>query len=108
MRKLARMISVAGLVLTTAAGCSTYDSGRSGVASYGTDASITTQVKSRFVRDPGVSAMHLGVTTTDGVVELTGKAASVEEERRAVELARAVPGVRSVRDYIVVQPGMPQ
>ena len=39
-----------------------------------------------------------------GTVQLSGFAASAIERQRAGEIARAVPGVRSVRNDIVVRP----
>jgi hyperosmotically inducible protein len=108
MRKLGWLISSGGLCVALAAGCSTSSPNNTAVGTWSNDAAITAKVKSDFVSDPAVSAMHLGVTTNNGVVELTGKASSEEEERRAVQIARSVRGVKSVRDYIVVQPAMPQ
>lgn len=63
------------------------------------DSVITTKVKTAFVEDKQVSALNIGVTTTKGVVQLSGEG-SAAEARRASELARNVEGVRSVQNNI--------
>lgn len=64
------------------------------------DAAMTTRIKSKFVGDEQVSALDVGVKTYKGNVELTGYADNPQEIQRAVELARATPGVRSVHNDI--------
>jgi hyperosmotically inducible periplasmic protein len=64
------------------------------------DSVITAKVKSAFVADKQVSALDIKVTTFKGVVQLSGFAGSQQEIDRAVELAREVPGVKSVKNDI--------
>ena len=52
--------------------------------------------------DDHVSAGDINVNTTNGRVTLTGKIASEEERRRAVELARDTRGVQSVDDRLTL------
>jgi len=60
------------------------------------DTWITTKVKSKFAAAKGVKASDISVSTTDGVVTLTGTATSKAEKHRAVHLAKGVKGVKSV------------
>jgi len=77
--------------------------GQESAGQYVDDATITTRVKSRFAKDPTVSAMRIHVDTMKGVVHLTGTAKSEAERRQAVELARAVPDVKGVYDDMKVE-----
>jgi osmotically-inducible protein OsmY len=60
-------------------------------------------VKTKFAEDTTVSAMAIGVETMKGVVQLSGFAKSSDERSMAERLARAVPGVQSVKNDIVVR-----
>lgn len=63
---------------------------------YVSDSWITAKVKSTFIWSRGVSGGDISVTTTDGVVALTGKVESEAERELAVELAKQLRGVKSV------------
>lgn len=60
------------------------------------DSWITTKVKSKFAAAKGVKASDISVSTTDGVVTLTGTATSKSEKNHAVHIAKGVKGVKSV------------
>ncbi|MEO7052863.1 MAG: BON domain-containing protein [Rhodanobacter sp.] len=60
------------------------------------DAWITTKVKTEFGTTKGVHGTDISVTTTDGVVMLSGNVASAKEKARAVRVAKKVKGVKSV------------
>jgi hyperosmotically inducible periplasmic protein len=60
------------------------------------DSWITTKVKSKFATAKGVKASDISVSTTDGVVTLTGTATSKSEKNHAVHIAKGVKGVKSV------------
>ena len=78
-------------------------SGQSTVGQYVDDATITTRVKARFAEDKDVSAMRINVETLKGVVQLAGFATTETERSRAGQVARAVPGVQTVKNDIVVR-----
>lgn len=78
------------------AGTSTQES----TGEYLDDSAITAKVKSEFVADKQVSALDIQVSTFKGVVQLSGFAPSQQEIDRAVQLARKVPGVKSVKNDI--------
>jgi osmotically-inducible protein OsmY len=70
-----------------------------------TDASITTAVKAKMADDETVSARNIDVDTDEGYVVLKGTVSSPAEETRAIEIARSVDGVKSVRSELVVISG---
>lgn len=67
-----------------------------------TDAGITTKVKSKFAADDTVKAHQIDVTTTEGVVTLTGNVDSEAAKQQAITLARETEGVKDVQDMISV------
>jgi osmotically-inducible protein OsmY len=94
---------IAMLFIVSLTACGVFG-GQETTGQYVDDATITTRVKARFAEAPEVSALRLGVETMQGTVQLSGFAASADEKRRAVQIAREVPGVRDVRDSVVIQP----
>lgn len=72
------------------------------VADTAADAAITTQVKAALAADAQLSALRIEVDTEAGVVSLTGPAPSAEAADRATVLAKAVEGVTSVQNKLVV------
>ncbi|HEX5305290.1 MAG TPA: BON domain-containing protein [Dyella sp.] len=72
------------------------DSSNQTVPDKAADAWITTKVKSEFATTKGVDATDISVSTTDGVVTLSGHVASAAEKVKAEEVARSVKGVKSV------------
>jgi osmotically-inducible protein OsmY len=87
------------LTLSGCAGTATQES----TGEYIDDATITTKIKAAFVNDPTVSALRINVDTFKGAVQLSGFANSTAEADRAVEIARGVRGVTSVKNNIVVK-----
>jgi osmotically-inducible protein OsmY len=66
------------------------------------DASITAQVKSSLLSHHSTSAMHTGVSTTDGVVTLSGVAKNDAEKSLVTKLATDINGVTSVINKMTV------
>jgi osmotically-inducible protein OsmY len=66
------------------------------------DASITAEVKSSLMSDSATSALHTGVSTTDGVVTLTGVAKNDAEKSLVTKLASDINGVTSVINNMTV------
>lgn len=67
------------------------------------DASITSAINSRFVRDELVRAVDIHVVSRQGIVTLTGMVDSPAVSQRAVQLARGIPGVRRVDSRLTVK-----
>jgi osmotically-inducible protein OsmY len=78
--------------------------GQETVGGYVDDTTITTRVKSRFVENRAVDAASIKVETLNGTVLLSGFARNGNERSSAEEIARNVPGVRTVRNEISVRP----
>ncbi|MDT7517407.1 BON domain-containing protein [Rhodoferax sp. TBRC 17660] len=74
------------------------------MGAYVDDATITTQVKSRFVESKEVDAGAISVETMKGTVMLSGFAKSVLEKNSAERIARGVSGVRAVKNEVSVRP----
>ena len=96
-KKSAAAVLVAAALLFSA-GCSRDDGKTAGQTV--DDSAISAKVKAAFVQDPGVRAIDVKVDTHLGVVQLSGWADSAAEKARAEELAKAVPGVKSVQNKI--------
>lgn len=67
------------------------------------DSVITTKVKAAFFQDEKVSALRINVTSEKGVVQLSGFANSSMEANRAAEVARKIPGVKDVKNDILLK-----
>ena len=67
------------------------------------DSTITSKVKDAISSDPTLKDMEFTVDTTDSVVTLNGTANARDQIARAVALARAVPGVKSVTNILAVK-----
>jgi hyperosmotically inducible protein len=78
-------------------------SGHESAKEYVDDATITSRVKSRFAKDPSVSAMRIHVKTDKGVVILSGSAKNETERSEAERIAASVPDVKSVENNITVE-----
>jgi osmotically-inducible protein OsmY len=90
----------ASLILAALAGCTVIE-GRETAGEYIDDATISTRVRAEIVRDPDLKMRQINVETFRGEVQLTGFVDSAQQAARAAEVARSVPGVRSVRNDIV-------
>lgn len=69
------------------------------------DVSITTAVSAALVRDPDLSAFKINVDTKNGSVTLNGPAPTLAAKEKATTLAKAVKGVTSVDNKLVVKAG---
>jgi hyperosmotically inducible protein len=65
-----------------------------------TDVGISTKVKAKFAADDVVKSSQIEVSTTNGVVTLTGNVDSEAAKGRALELTRSTTGVVSVVDML--------
>lgn len=69
------------------------------------DSWITLKVHSQFVPEEALDESDIDVDTRAGVVTLTGTVASEAGRTRAVNIAKATDGVKSVNDRLKVVPG---
>lgn len=90
------------LLLVMLAACAGGPTQRSS-GEYVDDATITARVKAAFASAPDVDALDVNVDTYQGVVQLSGFADSRTQVARAEEIARGVPGVKSVKNGLTLK-----
>jgi len=95
--------TISSIALLTATGCAV-TRGQESVGAYVDDATITTQIKSRYVENKAVDASSIRVETLNGTVMLSGFAKDATEKTTAESIARKVNGVKSVKNEIAVRP----
>lgn len=78
--------------------------GQETVGAYVDDATITTQVKAKMIDNKDVDAGAIKVETLNGTVMLSGFAKSDKERSAAEQIARAINGVKSVKNEIAIRP----
>jgi hyperosmotically inducible periplasmic protein len=100
-RAIALAVLLGATLVTT--GCAVMR-GQESAGAYVDDATITTQVKAKFVEDKTVDAGAINVETLKGTVALSGFAKTGAERAQAEQLARNVKGVREVRNNVTVKP----
>jgi len=66
------------------------------------DATITTRVKTSFVNDPTVGLERIDVDTFKGIVTLSGRVKTKQQEDKAIELARKIRGVADVKSTLQI------
>jgi len=87
------------LALLSSLGCASTPTQES-TGQYFDDSVITTKVKAAIFDEPSLKSTEIKVTTIKGVVELSGHVSSSSEIRKAVEVAREVKGVQSIRNNL--------
>ena len=85
------------LTLLTAVGCAS-TSKSEGTGEYVDDVMITSKVKAAILGESTLKSAEINVETFKGVVQLSGFVTSQAAASKAVELARAVKGVSSVKN----------
>jgi hyperosmotically inducible protein len=99
MNKFSKTLSAAflAIALVSVVGCASTSQSQ-GTGEYIDDAVITTKVKAALFDDPVTKAYEIKVETYNRVVQLSGFVSSQNEANRAVEVARGVSGVTSVKN----------
>jgi osmotically-inducible protein OsmY len=69
-----------------------------GTGEYIDDTVITTKVKAAVFNEPSLKSAEINVETFKGVVQLSGFVNSQADINKAVEVARGVKGVKSVKN----------
>lgn len=70
---------------------------------YMDDAAITAKITADFLSDPLLKVSQINVTTTKGVVKLSGTVDSEQSIDRAMEITQSVEDVKSVENSLVVK-----
>jgi hyperosmotically inducible protein len=66
------------------------------------DSGVSTRVRTALLNDPQVAATNITVTSTNGVVTLSGRVRTPAEVDRAIVVARQTAGVTDVRSELAV------
>ncbi len=99
------MAALSAVALAGLAACASEPARKqAGGEEYLDDATTTAKVKTAIATDAGArTAAAVNVETYRGVVQLTGFIDSQDQGQRAVEAARKVAGVRSVKNDLRVK-----
>jgi osmotically-inducible protein OsmY len=99
MKHLIRYFAAFFLALTllAAAGCASVEK-QAGTGEYVDDSVITTKIKALLLNEPNLRSGQINVETFKGVVQLSGFVNSSADIDRAIEIARSVKGVESVKN----------
>ena len=79
------------------------DSTKSSVSGYAGDAATTSEIKAKLLADDIVPSRNVKVETTNGVVQLSGTVKSQAQSERAEGIAKAIDGVKSVKNDLTVK-----
>ncbi|ADZ41077.1 TPA: molecular chaperone OsmY [Yersinia enterocolitica] len=74
------------------------------VSEYAGDAATTSSIKAKLLADDIVPSRKIKVETTDGVVQLSGNVENKAQAERAESIAKAVNGVKSVKNDLSIKP----
>ncbi len=88
---------IIAVMFATVLGCAS-TSKQSGTGEYIDDTVITTKVKAAVLNEPSLKSAEINVETFKGVVQLSGFVSSEADINKAVEVARSVEGVTSVKN----------
>jgi osmotically-inducible protein OsmY len=69
------------------------------------DATITTRVKTALLNEPDIAIARIEVDTFKGVVTLSGRLKSKEDEAKAIAAARKINGVTDVKSNLQIGQG---
>jgi osmotically-inducible protein OsmY len=90
------------ILLASLLGCAA-TSTKEGTGEYFDDTAITTKVKAAIFDEPSLKSTEINVETFKGTVQLSGFVSSRADINKAVELARGVKGVTSVKNDMRVK-----
>ncbi len=85
------------LIVSLGMGCASTPM-HEGTGEYVDDAVLTTKVKAAIFNEPTLKSAEINVETFKGVVQLSGFVNSQGDISKAVEVARGVSGVKSVKN----------
>lgn len=98
MKQLRRLrVIFLPLLLALFVGCAS-TANQESTGGYIDDTVLTTKVKAAVFNEPSLKSAEINVETFKGVVQLSGFVNSQADINKAVEIARKVPGVRSVKN----------
>lgn len=104
MKQLGKYLSALFLAFTLVfvVGCASTAT-QEGTGEYVDDSVITTKVKAAIFNEPTLKVAEINVETFKGIVQLSGFVSSQTAASKAVDLARSVKGVKSVKNDMRVK-----
>ena len=93
---------LATLAMAATLGCTATPRSES-TGEYVDDTVLTAKVKTAILEQPGLKSAEINVETFKGVVQLSGFVSSQESANSAVQVARNVKGVSSVKNDMRVK-----
>lgn len=90
------------VTLVSLAGCSSTPK-QEATGEYIDDSVITTKVKAAILDEPTLKVAEINVETFKGIVQLSGFVSSQAAASKAVEVARGIGGVKSVKNDMRVK-----
>ena len=99
MNKFGKYLSplFVAITLVSVVGCASTPK-QEGTGEYMDDTVITGKVKTAILNEPTLKVAEINVETFKGVVQLSGFVSSPAAATKAVEVARTVGGVKSVKN----------
>jgi hyperosmotically inducible protein len=88
--------------LVSVVGCASTPK-QEGTGEYFDDSVITTKVKKAILDEPTLKVAEINVETFKGTVQLSGFVSSQGAASKAMEVARGVGGVKSVKDAMRIK-----
>ncbi len=79
------------------------DSSKQTIKSYAGDAATTSEIKAKLLADDIVPSRKVKVTTTNGVVQLSGTVDNKMQSERAESIAKAIKDVKTVKNDLNVK-----
>ena len=90
------------IAVVTTAGCASTPK-REGTGEYVDNAVLTTKVKAAIFNEPTLKSAEINVESFKGEVQLSGFVSSAAARATAVDVTRAVAGVQSVKNNMIVK-----
>ena len=93
---------ILAVMLATTLGCASTPK-QEGTGEYIDDSIITTKIKAAVLNEPSLKSAEINVETFKGTVQLSGFVSTEADIQKAVEVARSVKGVASVKNDMRVK-----
>lgn len=100
IKKISALVFI-GLVASLSA-CAATDTKES-TGQYVDNSVLTAKVKTAIFNEPSLKSTEIGVETFKGEVQLSGFVSTIAQTNKAVEVAKSIPGVTSVKNDMRVK-----
>lgn len=101
MFKKISTLAFTGLLISLSACAAT--STQESTGQYVDNSVLTAKVKTAIFNEPSLKSSEISVETYKGEVQLSGFVSSIEQTNKAVEVAKGIPGVTSVKNDMRVK-----